>query len=113
MKTVNAYPMLSERSRGWLKYLHRKVNTPDDWDRGGHPSQMWDDKSTPPMLCFARFDLIDSSYAIALMADTTPTWREVYGSILDQLLMRYGTYWGAIDSRHARVKDRSAKLPDE
>jgi len=43
MKTVNAYPMLSERSRGWLKYLHRKVNTPDDWDRGGHPSQMWDE----------------------------------------------------------------------
>lgn len=37
MKTVNAYPMLAERSRGWLKYLHRKVNTPDDWDRGGLP----------------------------------------------------------------------------
>jgi hypothetical protein len=48
MKTVNAYPMLSEPSRGWLKYLHRKVNTPDDWDRGGYPSQMWDDKSSPP-----------------------------------------------------------------
>ena len=30
MKTVNDYPMLSERSRGWLKYLHRKANTPDD-----------------------------------------------------------------------------------
>ena len=97
MKTGNEYPMLSERSRGWLKYLHRKVNTPDDWDRGGHPSQMWDDKSTPPMLSFARFDLIDSSYAMALMADTTPAWREVYGSILDKLLQRYGTYWGAID----------------
>src|SRR5215475_9534753 len=63
MNTVNAYPMLSERSRGWLKYLHRKVNTPDDLDRRGHPSEMWDDKSTPPMLSFARFDLIDSSYA--------------------------------------------------
>jgi hypothetical protein len=97
MTTVNQYPMLSERSRGWLKYLHRKVNTPDDWDRGGHPSQMWDDQSTPPMLCFARFDLIDSSYAMALMAETTPAWRQVYGSILDQLLRRYGTYWGAID----------------
>ena len=97
MKTVNDYPMLSERSRGWLKYLHRKVNTPDDWDRGSHPSQMWDDKSTPPLLCFARFDLIDSSVVMALMAQTTPAWREVYGSILDQLLQRYGTYWGAID----------------
>jgi hypothetical protein len=97
MNTLNAYPMLSERSRGWLKYLHRKATTSDDWDRGGHPSEMWDDKSTPPMLCFARFDLIDSSFVMALMAETTPAWREVYGSILDQLLMRYGTYWGAID----------------
>jgi hypothetical protein len=58
---------------------------------------MWDDKSVPPMLCFARFDLIDSSYALGLMADTTPAWREVYGDILDQLLRRNGTYWGAID----------------
>jgi len=49
------------------------------------------------MLNFARFDLIDSSYAMALMADTTPAWRELYGSILDKLLQRYGTYWGAID----------------
>lgn len=97
MQTGNAYPILSERSRGWLKYLYRKASTPDDWDRGGHPSQMWDDKSTPPMLCFARFDLLDSSYAMALMADTTPAWREAYSSILDQLLQRYGTYWGAID----------------
>jgi hypothetical protein len=92
-----AYPTLSERSRGWLKYLYRKANTPDNWDRGGHPSGMWDDKSTPPLLSFARFDLLDSSYAMALMADTTPAWREVYSAILDQLLQRYGTYWGAID----------------
>jgi hypothetical protein len=97
MKTVNGYPMLTERSRGWLKYLHRKATTPDDWGREGHPSPMWDDKSIPPMLSFARFDLIDSSYALALMAQTTPAWREVYGSILDQVLQRYGTYWGAID----------------
>jgi haloalkane dehalogenase len=97
MKALNAYPMLSERSRGWLKYLHRKVNTPDDWDRGGHPSQMWDDKSFPPILCYAHYDLLDSSYAMALMAETTPAWREVYGSILDQLLQRFATYWGAID----------------
>jgi Linalool dehydratase/isomerase len=91
------YAMLSERSRGWLKYLHRKANTPDNWDREGHPSPMWDGKSSPPMLSFPRFDLLDSSYAMALMADTTPAWREIYSSILDQLLERYGTYWGAID----------------
>jgi hypothetical protein len=97
MDTMNDYPMLSERSRGWLKYLHRKANTPDSWDRGGHPSPLWDDKSNPPTDSFARFDLIHSSYAIPLMADTTPAWREGYAAILDQLLQRYGTYWGAID----------------
>ncbi len=47
MTSITDYPMLSERSRGWLKYLHRKVNTaPDVWDCGGHPSPMWDDKSS-------------------------------------------------------------------
>ncbi len=98
MNTSTDYSMLSERACGWLKYLHRKVNTtPDSWDREGQPSPMWDDKSIPPLLSFARFDLIDSSYALALMADTTPAWREVYASILDQLLRRYRTYWGAID----------------
>ena len=97
MQAGNGYPMLSERSRGWLKYLHRKANTPDDWGRGGHPSPMWDDRTTPPTGNYARFDLVSSSYAVALMADTTPAWRELYGSILDKLLQRYGTYWGAID----------------
>ena len=97
LNTSNDYPMLSERSRGWLKYLHRKATTPDVWDRGGHPSPMWDDKSNPPTGSFARFDLLQSSYALALMADTTPAWREGYAAILDQLLQRYGTYWGAID----------------
>jgi hypothetical protein len=97
MYTSTDYPMLSERSRGWLKYLHRKATTPDVWARGGHPSPMWDDKSNPPTDSFARFDLVHSSTALALMADTTPAWREGYSFILDQLLQRYGTYWGAID----------------
>jgi hypothetical protein len=90
MQAGNGHPMLSGRSRGWLKYLHRKANTPDDWSREGHPSPMWGDRTTPPMLNYARFDLVDSSYAVALMAGTTPARRELYGSILDKLLQRYG-----------------------
>ena len=29
------YPMTSDRSRGWLRYLFRKATTPDNWDKGG------------------------------------------------------------------------------
>ena len=73
-----ANPVLDERSVGWLRYLYRKATTPDSWDRDGQPHEHWDDTSDPPMLCWHRFDLIDSTYAVAMMADITPAWREVY-----------------------------------
>ena len=63
------YPALSDRSAGWLRYLHRKATTPDNWDRDGHPHPHWDNRSDPPELSWHRFDLVTSSYAIALMAD--------------------------------------------
>ena len=44
-----------------------------------------------------RFDLHESSYAVALMADRTPAWREVYGDIMDGLASRYTTHWAAAD----------------
>jgi hypothetical protein len=46
---------------------------------------------------FARFDLSESAYAVALMADLTPAWREVYGRILTELVHRHTTFWAAID----------------
>ena len=49
------------------------------------------------MLSFPRFDLSESSYALLLLADATPAWREVYTRILDELLRRHTTYWAAID----------------
>lgn len=49
------------------------------------------------MLSWHRFDLIDSSYSIALMADRTPAWREVYGKILDELVHRHTGWWSASD----------------
>lgn len=95
---VNAlYPSLSERARGWLRFLHRKAHVADNWDRGGRPSPLWDDRSNPPMLAFPRFDLLDSSYALGLMADVTPAWREVYAAVLDQLVARHTTWWAAVD----------------
>jgi hypothetical protein len=90
-------PSLSARSVGWLRYLFRKATTADDWDRDGRPHPHWDDKSEAPMLSWHRFDLIDSSYAIALMADRTPAWREVYGRILSELVTRHTGWWSAAD----------------
>jgi len=40
------------------------------------------------MTNFPRFDLQESAYAMALMADRTPAWREVYAEVLDGLLDR-------------------------
>src|SRR6476659_11016484 len=90
-------PRLDDRSVGWLRYLYRKATTPDSWDREGEPHEHWDDTSDPPMLCWHRFDLIDSTYAVALMADRTPAWREVYARILDELIFRHTGWWAARD----------------
>jgi len=88
---------LSPSTRGWLRFLHRKATTPDDWSSAGRPASWWDDRSTPPVLNFPRFDLSESSYAIPMMADVTPAWREVYVEIMDGLLARHTTHWAAID----------------
>ncbi|MEX0681969.1 MAG: hypothetical protein WD904_07025 [Dehalococcoidia bacterium] len=88
---------LNKRARGWLRHLYRKATTPDDWSAGGEPNKWWDQYSTPPMLNFPRFDLSESSYPLALMADITPAWREVYTEILDQLIERHTTFWAAVD----------------
>ena len=96
-RAATAPTRLSDRDLGWLRYLHRKATTSDSWDREGHPHEHWDNTSTPPMLCWYRFDLIDSTYAVAMMADITPAWREVYGQILDELIFRHTGWWAAED----------------
>ncbi len=93
MTTAN----LSERSLGWLRYLYRKARTPDDWSREGHPHPHWDDRTQEPMRSWHRFDLVESSYALGLMARTTPAWREVYVEILDELIERHTCWWSASD----------------
>ena len=94
---VRGYPATSDRSRGWLRYLYRKATTPDNWDKDGQPHAHWDDVTGEPMTSWTRFDLMRSSYAIPLLADRTPAWREVYGRILDELIIRFTGYWAAKD----------------
>jgi hypothetical protein len=94
---VTGQAPLTERNVGWLRYLYRKATTADSWEREDRPHGHWDNRSDPPMLCWRRFDLIDSTYAVALMADRTPAWREVYERILDELIFRHTGWWAAED----------------
>ena len=91
------HPILNERAQGWLNFLYLKATTQDDWSENGSPNEWWDQTSTAPMCSFPRFDLQESTYAIGLMADLTPAWREVYSEILDEIAERSITYWAAVD----------------
>tara|TARA_B100000678_G_scaffold228817_1_gene196881 strand:- start:501 stop:2174 length:1674 start_codon:yes stop_codon:yes gene_type:complete len=93
----NHYPELNQRAAGWLNFLYQKATTPDDWSEDGDPHEWWDRSSTPPMCSFPRFDLQESTYALGLMADRTPAWREIYAEILDEISERSITYWAAVD----------------
>ena len=110
MKNQNkSYPELNNRALGWLNFLYQKATTQDDWTEDGDPHEWWDRKSTPPMCSFPRFDLQESTYAIGLMADRTPAWREIYTVILDEIAERSITYWAAVDwlSQFGHDPDRS------
>ena len=91
------HPELNTRAQGWLNFLYQKATTPDDWSEDGSPNEWWDQISTAPMCAFPRFDLQESTYAIGLMADRTPAWREIYSKILDEIAERSITYWAAVD----------------
>jgi len=88
---------LNLKSRGWLKHLWRKATTEDDWSIDGDPLPWWDRWSSAPMLSFPRFDCSESSYFLLLAGNRTPAWREVYVEILDGLLKRHVSFWGAVD----------------
>ena len=77
------------------------------------PHPWWDRYSNPVVTSYPRFDLHNSSYALLLMADQTPAWREAYTQIADGLASRYPTYWGAIDWLTQIGDDpRRANYPD-
>jgi hypothetical protein len=109
-----AFPTLNQRARGWLHFLWDKTTTRDDWSSSGTPNAWWDRYSAPGVQSYPRFDLQYSSYAVLLMADQTPAWREVYTRVLDGLASRYPTYWGAIDWLTQIGDDpERMKYPDE
>ncbi len=91
------FPALNARARGWLRFVWEKATTKDDWTSTGQPHEWWDQYTAPGVLSYPRFDLNESTYAILMMADQTPAWREVYTRIMDELAGRYPTYWGAVD----------------
>ena len=93
----NGFPELNRRAQGWLRFLWEKATTADDWGAHGVPHPWWDRYTNPVVTSYGRFDLHNSAYALLLMADQTPAWREAYTSIADGLASRYPTYWGAID----------------
>ena len=113
-KKEEHYPELNQRASGWLNFLYQKSTTPDDWTEDGDPHEWWDKSSTPPMCSFPRFDLQESTYALGLMADRTPAWREVYAEILDEIAERSITYWAAVDwlSQFGHDPDRK-NYPEE
>jgi Linalool dehydratase/isomerase len=94
---MSAPRILDEQARGWLRHMWEKATTPDDWSSTGEPHPWWDRDSTPPMCTFPRFDLFEPSYALAIMSDVTPAWREVYARIADELIARHTTFWAVID----------------
>jgi hypothetical protein len=109
----SVHPALNRRARGWLRFLWEKATTPDDWGGDGVPHMWWDRYSNPVVTSYGRFDLHNSSYALLLMADETPAWREAYTRIADGLASRYPTYWGAIDWLTQIGDDpRRANYPD-
>ncbi|MGH9010218.1 MAG: hypothetical protein ACRDYF_10285 [Acidimicrobiia bacterium] len=88
---------LNDRALGWLRFMWDKATTDDDWSDQGEPHPWWDRYSEPPMCAFPRFDLAEMGYALPMMLEATPAWREGYTRILDELARRYVSFWGAVD----------------
>ena len=97
LRPPSPFPELNDRALGWLQFLWEKSTTRDNWSRWGVPHPWWDQYSVPGVTSYPRFDLQYSTYAILMMADQTPAWREAYTRIVDELASRYTTYWGAVD----------------
>src|SRR5207244_12715301 len=105
VEPVEEVPQVPPRVLGWLKLLHHKALVDDDWSRSGAPDARWDSYSTAPLASWPRFDLIESANVLALLADLTPAWRELYVDILDRLIRRYVTWWGAVDWMALKGRD--------
>ncbi|MBS1870255.1 MAG: hypothetical protein JSS99_11390 [Actinobacteria bacterium] len=98
-------PALSDEAMGWLAYLHRKVGFGGTWSKDDVPHEAWDDRSFTPSGNFPRYDISWASWSLALMAETTPAWRETYTGILGYMAERYLEYWALYEWLEHRGDD--------
>lgn len=94
---VPGYPILSEEAIGWLAYMNRKVEFGGVWSKDSRPHESWDNLTGPPVGTQHRYDLTYATFALALMADATPAWREAYSKILGFMADRMLEYWSFWD----------------
>jgi hypothetical protein len=89
--------ILTDEALGWLAFLDRKTTFDDSWfkDDNVHPS--WDNYTGAPIGVYHRYDLSYATYALGLMSENTPAWREVYGKILGYMSDRFLEYWAMWD----------------
>ncbi|WP_399896443.1 hypothetical protein ACGH7X_41395 [Streptomyces sp. BBFR51] len=102
---VPGVPSLSDEAIGWLAHLNRKVDFGGTWTIEDTPHESWDDRSFTPFGNFARYDLTWSQWSLALMAETTPAWREIYTKILGFSSDRYLEYWSLYEWLEHRGDD--------
>jgi len=94
---------ISAEARPIFKHLWKKTTgthgpgTLDDWSMLGNPHPWWDRYTGAPMTNYPRFDLQETSYAVALFSRRTPAWKEIYVKMMDDLCERFSTFWGAVD----------------
>lgn len=91
-------PTLTDEAMGWLAYSNRRTSTlGGKWGKGDAVHASWDNKTGTPIDNYYRYDLTFSTFAIAMMAEHTPAWREVYSNILDFTAQRFLEYWTFFD----------------
>jgi hypothetical protein len=88
---------LTDEALGWLAFLDRKTTFNDSWfkDDNVHPS--WDNYTGAPIGVYHRYDLSYATYALGIMSENTPAWREEYGKILEYMADRFLEYWAMWD----------------
>ncbi|MGQ0843302.1 MAG: linalool dehydratase/isomerase domain-containing protein [Sporichthyaceae bacterium] len=89
---VPGHGYLTDESLGWLAFMDRKATFNETWFKEEIPHASWDNISNPPISPYHRYDLTYACYALAIMAENTPAWREQYGKILGYMADRFLEY---------------------
>jgi len=98
-------PVLTDEAMGWLAYLNRRVDFGGTWFKDDAPHASWDNLTGAPIGNYYRYDLTYLTFALGIMADQTPAWRELYTKILDFTAQRFLEYWSLFDWIERRGAD--------